>query len=151
MIRSIKTIALAVAITSVVAAFWYVSGLRADLERSKQNVITLENSIEEQIEVIDRMQDDLAEIVQSRREIQELINNQVREIGDLRQRFNESADGSERDFGKLALEKSGLIENIINKASATAIRCMEIASGSEITQEEINENFISNCGVDSSP
>ena len=42
------------------------------------------------------------------------------------------------DIGNLAENKPGLVEKIINKASDSAARCMEIASGSPLTEEELN-------------
>ena len=42
------------------------------------------------------------------------------------------------DIGELAEKKPGLVEKIINKASDSAARCMEIASGSPLTEEELN-------------
>jgi len=135
----------------VIGAFWYVSGLRADLERSQQNVDTLETAVNDQVRVIEQMQQDQEEITESRKEIRGLIDQQRRTIDDLRSRFNESADGSERDFGKLALSKPGLVENIINNASENAIRCMEIASGAEPTEEEKNAGSNSECDFDSLP
>jgi hypothetical protein len=50
------------------------------------------------------------------------------------------------------MAKPSLVENIINKGSANAIRCMELASGAELTQEEIDdENTVSDCNIDSTP
>ncbi len=43
-----------------------------------------------------------------------------------------------RDFGKIAIEKTGAINRIINKGSDNASRCIEIASGAELTEEERN-------------
>ena len=45
---------------------------------------------------------------------------------------------SKHDIGNLAENKPGLVEKIINKASDSAVRCMEIASGSPLTEEELN-------------
>jgi hypothetical protein len=124
-----------------VGAFWYVSGLQADLARSQENVRTLQDSVEDQ-----------EDIMAARDEMRELVNRQGEQLDDLRSKFNESADGSERDFGKIAMAKPGLVENIINKGSADAIRCMELASGAELSQEEIDdENIRSDCNIDSSP
>lgn len=141
-------------VVSLLGAFWYVSGLRADLERSQQNVRTLENSVQQQVELIDSMQKDQQEILAARDEMREMVNRQRDEIDDLRSTFNESADGSERDFGRIAIAKPGLVENIINNASAKALRCMELASGAQLTQEEIEDNdksIMSECGIDTSP
>jgi hypothetical protein len=135
-----------------VGAFWYVSGLQADLARSQENVRTLQDSVEKQVELIDQMQRDQEDIMAARDEMRELVNRQGEQLDDLRSKFNESADGSERDFGKIAMAKPGLVENIINKGSADAIRCMELASGAELSQEEIDdENIRSDCNIDSSP
>ena len=45
---------------------------------------------------------------------------------------------NKHDIGNLAENKPGLVEKIINKASDSAVRCMEIASGSPLTEEELN-------------
>jgi hypothetical protein len=115
---------------TLVGAFWYVSGLQADLA----------------------MQRDQEDIMAARDEMRELVNRQGEQLDDLRSKFNESADGSERDFGKIAMAKPGLVENIINKGSADAIRCMELASGAELSREKIDDkNTVSDCNLDSSP
>ena len=49
-------------------------------------------------------------------------------------RFNKK----NRDVGKLAIAKTKSIERITNGASALATRCIEIASGSPLTEKEIN-------------
>jgi hypothetical protein len=135
----------------IISAFWYVSGLRADLERSQQNVSTLKDSVDQQTEVITRMQEDQRAIAESREEIRDLVTSQRDEIEGLRSRFTESADGSARDIGKLGNAKPGLVENIVNNASSNAIRCLEIASGTELTEEELNEGRNSECTFDTSP
>lgn len=141
----------AFALSILVGAFWYVSGLRADLERSQQNVSILKDSVDQQSQVITQMQEDQREISESREEIRNLVTSQRQEIEGLRSRFTESADGSERDFGKLAIAKPGLVERIINNASSKAIRCIEIASGAQLTEEELNEGDNSECSVNNSP
>ena len=45
---------------------------------------------------------------------------------------------SEHELDFLAASKPGLVENIIDKASNNVLRCLEIASGSPLTEEEIN-------------
>ena len=53
---------------------------------------------------------------------------------DVQIRFNKK----NRDVGKLAIAKTESIERITNGASALAMRCVEIASGSPLTEEELN-------------
>jgi hypothetical protein len=64
----------------------------------------------------------------------ELVGALKKDLEDLDKRFNKN----NRDFGKLALEKTGAIERIINKGGDAASRCIEIASGAELTEQEIN-------------
>ena len=45
---------------------------------------------------------------------------------------------TEHELDFLAASKPGLVENIIDKASNNVLRCLEIASGSPLTEDEIN-------------
>ena len=56
------------------------------------------------------------------------------ELNDLDKRFTKG----DRDIGKTAIAKDKVIQRIINKASAAALRCVEISSGSPLTEKEIN-------------
>jgi len=151
MFSTTKVAILGTAVFALFGAFWYVSGLQADLARSQENVRTLKDSVQEQVELIDQMQRDQQEIMAARDEMRDMVNQQREELDDLRSQFNESADGSERDFGKIAMAKPSLVKNIINRGSAEAIRCLELASGAEPSQEEIDENIMSSCNIDSTP
>ena len=42
------------------------------------------------------------------------------------------------NLGKLAIEKTKVIEKIVNKGGENASRCIEIASGSPLTEKEKN-------------
>ena len=62
-----------------------------------------------------------------------------KEFAALDQRFNKiNAQGEVRDIGKLAVERSRSIERVINSATAKAMRCVEIAMGSPLTEKEEN-------------
>ena len=63
-----------------------------------------------------------------------LIGALKKDLDDLDKRFNKK----NRDFGKLAIEKTKVIERIMNKGSVNAQRCIEIASGAELTEKEKN-------------
>ena len=63
-----------------------------------------------------------------------LVTALKNDLDDLDKRFNKK----NRDIGKLAIQKPKPIERIINKGSVNANRCIEIASGAELTENEKN-------------
>ena len=64
----------------------------------------------------------------------ELIGKLKTDFADLDKRFNKK----NRDVGLLAIERTKSIQRITNSASDKANRCIEIASGSPLTEKEIN-------------
>ena len=121
-------------ITSLLGAGAYVLKLQRDNVILKENAVKLESAISEQKQVIENQKKDFAEILEANKKINELVNNLKKDLDDLDKRFNKG----ERDIGKLALERTGALERIINKGSENAKRCIEIASGSPLTEQEKN-------------
>ena len=120
--------------SAVIGAGVYVMKLRSDNAILKANAIKMESAITEQQELITQQKNDFKEILAANQKMNELVGNLKKDLEDLDKRFNKN----NRDFGKLALEKTGAIERITNGASALATRCIEIASGSPLTEKEIN-------------
>jgi hypothetical protein len=77
---------------------------------------------------------DFEAILTANKEMNELIGKLKTDFADLDKRFNKK----NRDVGLLAIEKPKTIERITNTASDKANRCIEIASGSPLTEKEIN-------------
>lgn len=129
----------ALAITAILAfGLWHISGLKADLAVSEANVQKLKDAIEGQKAAIAQIKEDQAKINQINVDLNMQVKLQEKDIKDLRDRFNTSANGQKRDFGKVASSKPGLVENIVNTATKNAARCLEIASGSPLTESEKN-------------
>ena len=112
----------------------YVNKLRSDNAILKVNQLKLEASVESQKQVIAKQKEDFQAIMKANKELGVLINNLKKDLQDLDKRFTKK----NRDIGKLAIERSKAIERIINSASDKAARCIEIASGSPLTEQEIN-------------
>ena len=112
----------------------YVNKLRSDNSILKANQLKLEASVESQKQVIAKQKEDFQAIMKANKELGVLINNLKKDLQDLDKRFTKK----KRDIGKLAIERSKAIERIINSASDKAARCIEIASGSPLTEQEIN-------------
>ena len=111
----------------------YVNKLRSDNAILKANQLKLEASVESQKQVIAKQKEDFQAIMKANKELGVLINNLKKDLQDLDKRFTKK----KRDIGKLAIERSKAIERIINSASDKAARCIEIASGSPLTEQEI--------------
>ena len=134
MFGSVRVIIMAVVFIGISCVGVYVMKLRSDNAIIKANQVLLEQSVESQKQVIKKQQEDFGQILESNKKMNTLINNLQKDIDALDKRFNKGA----RDFGKLAMEKYGLVEKIINKGSDRATRCVEIAGGSPLTEKEIN-------------
>lgn len=134
MFGTAKLVMVGVMLLGLTGGAAYVYKLKADNEVLKANQIKLEESINTQKEVIENQKKDFAQIIETNKQMNALINNLKKDLDELDKRFNKG----DRDIGKLAIEKSKVIERIINKASDKAARCMEIASGSPLTKEEMN-------------
>ena len=121
-------------ISAVIGAGAYVMKLQRDNAILKENAVKLESAISEQKQVIENQKKDFEEILNANKKINELINNLKKDLDDLDKRFTKK----DRDIGKLAIDRTKSVERVINKGADNATRCIEIASGSPLTEEEKN-------------
>ena len=139
MFSSIKIAMIVVALLTAGGGFLHYKTVKADLETAKANNLILEQSVEGQKAVIEQQKADFSSILAANATLKK--QNQVlqQEFAALDERFNKiNAQGEVRDIGKLAVERSKSVERVINSASAKAMRCVEIAMGSPLTEKEEN-------------
>ena len=134
MFGSLKIAMVAILITGIAGAGMYVMKLRSDNAILKANQLKLESAVADQQELIASQKKDFEEILAANQKMNQLVGALKKVLDDLDKRFNKG----KRDVGKLAIEKTKLIEKIINKGSVNAQRCIEIASGAELTEKEKN-------------
>ena len=134
MFGTMKMVMVVIMIGGLAGAGMYVMKLRSDNAILKANQIKLEEAVSSQKELIAKQQEDFKEILEANNKMNELVANLKKDLDDLDKRFNKGG----RDFGKLAIAKTKVIQKIINGASDKAIRCVEIAGGSPLTEQEIN-------------
>jgi len=128
----IKLILMLIMLAGAGGGYLYVKKLQKDNLTLKINQSKLETAIEDNNAVIEQQTSDLKKIRSTLSKLDE-VNKKLQEDKDnLSNRLNK------HDIGNLAENKPGLVEKIINKASDSAVRCMEIASGSPLTEEELN-------------
>ena len=109
----------------------YVQKLRADNATLKINTTKLQGAVEQneatikqQTENFERVRTTLADVRDNRDNLQSDKDVLIKKL-------------SEHDFGQLAEARPALVVKIVNKERDNANRCMEIASGSPLTEEEI--------------
>ena len=117
----------------------YVKTLKSDLATSEANNLKLEQSVASQKEVIAQAKADF----ESQKKITANLDAQNKalqaEFQALDKRFNKiNGQGEVRDIGKLADERPKSVERVINGATTKAMRCVEIAVGSPLTEKEEN-------------
>ena len=132
MFSSIKIGLVLVLLAGAAGGVLYVQKLQKDNAILKTNQIKLETAVEESNQVIEQQTKDLKQIRSTLKKVEELNNKLQKDRDALNNRLGK------HDIGNLAENKPGLVEKIINKASDSAARCMEIASGSPLTEEELN-------------
>ena len=120
--------------TALAGGGFYVMKLQKDNAILKANAIKMESAIADQKTLIENQKKDFQEILDANKKMNELVSVLKKDLEDLDKRFNKK----NRDFGKLAIEKTKVIERITNKGGKNAGRCIEIASGSPLTEAEIN-------------
>ena len=128
----IKIILALVLLAGAGGGYLYVNKLQKDNAILKTNQIKLETAVAESNQVIEQQSKDLKKIRSTLKEVEELNDRLQADKDSLNKRLGK------HDIGNLAENKPGLVEKIINKASDSAARCVEIASGSPLTKEELN-------------
>ena len=120
--------------TAIAGGGFYVVKLQKDNAILKANAIKMESAIADQQELLTQQKEDFKDILDANNKMNELVGVLKKDLENLDKRFNKK----NRDVGKLAIAKTKSIERITNGASALATRCIEIASGAELTEKEKN-------------
>ena len=132
MFSSLKIGLVLVMMAGAGGGYLYINKLQKDNATLKSNQIKLESAVEDQKQVIESQAEDFKKIRLTLNKLEEENAKLQKDKQDLSKRLGK------HDIGNLAENKPGLVERIINGASKSAARCVEIASGSPLTEEELN-------------
>ena len=132
MFSSLKIGLVLVMLAGAGGGYLYINKLQKDNAILKSNQIKLESAVEDQKAVIESQAEDFKKIRSTLTKLEEENAKLQKDKQDLSKRLGK------HDIGNLAENKPGLVEKIINGASKSAARCVEIASGSPLTEEELN-------------
>ena len=139
MFMAIKMLMVVAVVGGLGGGVAYVYKIKADLATSEANNAKLESSVEEQKAVIAQQVLDMDNIRTAMKEQEQLAKKLNASIEDLRDKFHKvNASGKKRDIGNLAEKKPKLMQRAINRGTKNALRCMEIAMGSPLTEKEKN-------------
>lgn len=133
---AIRMIAVLIIVAICAAGLWYVTGLRADLAISEQNSKKLTDAIEQQEAAVAQMRQEQQQIRDANNQLNTTIQLQNRDLTNLQDRFTQNAAGEKRDFGRTAAARPEALERAVNRGTVNALRCLEIASGSPLTEAE---------------
>ena len=132
MFTSLKIGLVLVMMAGAGGGYLYINKLQKDNATLKSNQIKLESAVEDQKAVIESQAEDFKKIRSTLTKLEEENAKLLKDKQDLANRLGK------HDIGNLAENKPKLVEKIINGASKSAARCVEIASGSPLTEEELN-------------
>jgi uncharacterized protein HemX len=133
---AVRAIAALIVVIIVAGGIWYVTGLRADLAVSKENAQKLTDAIDKQETAIAQMRQEQQQIRDINNQLNTTIQLQNRDLTNLQDRFSQNAAGEKRDFAKTAAARPEALERAVNRGTVNALRCLEIASGSPLTEAE---------------
>jgi uncharacterized protein HemX len=133
---AIRMIAVLIIVAICAAGLWYVTGLRADLAISQDNAKKLTDAVEQQEAAISQMRQEQQQIRDANNQLNTTIQLQNKDLTNLQDRFSQNAAGEKRDFGKTAAARPEALERAVNRGTQNALRCLEIASGSPLTEAE---------------
>ena len=131
---SVKMIFTIIIVIGLSGGVSYVYKLKADNATLKGNQVKMEQALDTQAKYIEKQKQDFEAIMKANQEVNKLVGNLKKDIDDLDKRFNKGT----RDLGKTAMERPDAMERIVNKASDKALRCVEIAGGAPLTEQEKN-------------
>ena len=132
MFSSLKIGLVLVMMAGAGGGYLYINKLQKDNATLKSNQIKLESAVEDQKAIIESQAEDFKKIRNTLTKLEQEKAKLEKDKADLSKRLGK------HDIGNLAENKPKLVEKIINGASKSAARCVEIASGSPLTEEELN-------------
>lgn len=129
---AIKAIVTLIIVVVIAGGLWYVSQLQANLAVSQENEKKLLDATQQQQDLIMSMQQDIADIQEANKELNDRVQAAERDAANLADKFNK------RDFGAISFAKPKIAEKLVNRGTKNVLRCIELASGSPHTEAELN-------------
>ena len=130
----IKLIIMLVAAIGIAGGFAYVYKLKADNAILKANQIQLETAINEQQEVITQQKESYENILTTNKELSAKLEVLQKDNDELTKKF------AKYDIATWGMENPKAAQKVINNAVRHVNRCIEIASGSPLVEQDDYNN-----------
>jgi nitrogen fixation/metabolism regulation signal transduction histidine kinase len=126
-------------------AYWYYQNTQKQIIAYAKNQATLETSIELQKQTTLALQNDLKKANEALVTLTDEFAESRRNVKELETIFNQSKDGTKRDFGEESIKNPEYVQGEINKGSNQVFRCFELLSGQKPMEGDKNEEQYINC------
>jgi len=126
----IKLIIMLIAAIGIAGGFAYVYKLKADNAILKANQIQLETAINEQQEVITQQKESYENILTTNKELSAKLEVLQKDNDELTKKF------AKYDIATWGMENPKAAQKVINNAVRHVNRCIEIASGSPLVEQD---------------
>lgn len=126
-------------------AYWYYKDTQAALQQYAINQANLETSLTLQRSATESLKQDITRMSNTLVQLNADFAQSRAQVTELENKFNQSSNGDDRDFGVLAARKPALVEKIVNTATQDVLRCFELLSGDSAQQGEATNEKFSSC------
>ena len=120
----------------IVAGWYYVKSLQAEVKAAEQREATYKGVIDAKNAETDAIRRDLNSISQQQKKLAEEVNNAKSNVNNLEKKFSQDKQGKERSIRSDAISNPKAVEDAINRGTKDALRCGELSTGSPLTEDE---------------
>jgi len=128
----VRVVSILIIVLVVAGGLYYITDLKAALVISQANEQKLHEGIQAQNRLLESLQADIAAIQEANNQLREENEKQRKDVDDLAKKFDK------RDLGVFAIANTKKLQKLIERGTRNALRCLELASGSPLTEEEKN-------------
>jgi len=128
----IKIAGVLLLLSAIAGAAWYYKWSQAEILVLNKNNMTLEIAVKTNERTIKALQTGIIQAAKAHKRVSNSFAKTRKDNVRLKNLL------SKHDLGFLAQKKPGLIQNRINNGTSNSMRCFEIASGAELTDQELN-------------
>lgn len=128
----IKIVAILIIVLVIAGGIYYITDLKAALVTSQMNEQKLEEGIQAQNRLLESMKADIEAIQKTNEELRKENEQQKKDVDALAKKFDK------RDLGVFAITNTAKLQELIERGTKNALRCLELATGSPLTEEEKN-------------